>query len=288
MSSYSGKCDLFDHIMMQKMYDRGSVRVSDELECFNIFKEKTGGILYQHQEVEVTEYNQDYVAQQCKEFKIIPHTTVVSDKRLKAGEKEVTTYTYKYYSKEYKNLAELNKHGVYIATEIHFDTLLDLIPYYPYIITFSAWVDGRAVVYISSESYVAEECRRAIQYGHTGMGAHYQKRLQEHYLEVCEKYFLYQLAERTKTLLLNKDMCEKYDDTYYKLVFDEELDYMHTPEYQWVDQQRHSHWTSPKLLDKHTILLHKQDVESYLAEDMRAHNVQLKYVINCDFPKDLD
>lgn len=285
MSLYSGKCDLFDHIMMQKTYDMGRYKVSDELECFNIFKEKTGGVIHQHKEIEVTEHNLDFIAEHCKDFWAIPHKQIVKDKRLKKGEKEVTTYTYQYFGKEYKDLKEINKQGVYITIDIAFDTLLDLIPYYPHIVTFSASSEGKQVVYISNESYAIRERDDHFKWGGSNLWEYYNKRLQEHYLEVCERYFLYKIDERTK--LIPIENYEKHNENYYKITLDNEIDYMHPVEYVWDDNDRHSRWSGPIILDKHTILLHKTDIERCLADDIKDKKVKLKYIENCEFPKDL-
>ena len=56
MSRFSGKCDLFDHMCMEKHrtkdgsdkkedLEKASVLYSDPVECFEIFKKKTGGVL---------------------------------------------------------------------------------------------------------------------------------------------------------------------------------------------------------------------------------------------------
>ena len=120
MSRWSGKCDLYDTIMMlhhrtkdgsdkKEDLDKASVLYSDELECFNEFKEKTGGVIHQHQKIKVTLLNQELVEKKCKSFKIIKHTKEVEDKRFKETKRTDTYYTYEYWGKEYKDLKELNK-----------------------------------------------------------------------------------------------------------------------------------------------------------------------------------
>lgn len=281
MSRFSGVCDLFDHIMMEKTYDKGRYLVSDELECFNIFKEKTKGVIHQHKEVEVSEYNQKFVEEHCEFFEVIPHTKIVEDKRLKNKQKEVTTYTYKYYGTEYKTLKELNKHGVYIVIDIPFDTLLDIIPYYPYVVTFCTSNNNEEVVYISEKSEV--ERNSCYTYGWGGSWRYYDKELQKHYLEVCKDYFLYKIDERTKTAPI-KDL-KPFDGNYYKMAIDGEIDYMHDVDYVWDKDESTAHWTSPSVLDKNTILLHKRDVEYYLKGDIEKGIVKIKYVESCEFPK---
>lgn len=201
MSRFSGKCDLRDHISgLGGWYDRDGNPVkfgqegvycyySDEMQDFEEFKKRTGGVIHQHKKVKVSECNQDEVVKHCPYLKIIPHTQVVVDKRYKEGKREITTYTYEYWGKEY-TLKELNKHGVSVVLDIHFDTLLDLIPYYPYIVSFAACGDGKETVFISNESFVIEERDDRIERGvFSDYWESYVKELQEHYLEVFEKYY---------------------------------------------------------------------------------------------------
>ena len=148
MSIYSGKCDLCDHIAgMGGWYDKNGNPVkmgdpnveayySDEMQDFLAFKKETGGVLHQHKKMTVTKWNHDEAKKWCPELEIIEHKKTVVDNRQKSGLRTETYYTYKYFNKEY-TLKELNKKGVWITIDIHFNTLLDLIPYYPYLITYA-------------------------------------------------------------------------------------------------------------------------------------------------------
>ena len=168
MSCVSGKADLLDHISgLGGWYDKDGnpvkfgqdnvkVYYSDIMQDFEAFKKRTKGVIYQHVKVKVDEWNQDYVKSHCKGFDFTKHTESINDKRCKSGKKEKYYYKYIYYGKEY-NLKELNKHGVYITKDIHFNTILDLIPYFPYLVTASLYNGDTCIVCISSESYV-EKC----------------------------------------------------------------------------------------------------------------------------------
>ena len=170
-----------------------SFGLSDEMEAFLEFKKATGGVIYQHVKVKITERNQEYISNLASndfEFKLIPHTKIVPDKRLKSGSKEVTTYTYSYWGKEYSSLKEINKHGVYIRKEIHFETLLDLIPYYQYLVSASSHSNGKTTVYITDESYPDIRYKEGLTYGYDTNGDLSKHDLAEHYIEVVKKYYL--------------------------------------------------------------------------------------------------
>ena len=145
MSRWSGKCDFADHIAgIGGWYDRDgnpvefgqkgvSVYYSDELKDFRAFKEKTGGVMYQHKRIKnIDEWNQKFIKDHCPGFNYVEHVNKIADKRCKSGVREEKYFTYTYFGQEYTQ-KEINKKGVYITVEIHFDTLLDIIKYYPYI-----------------------------------------------------------------------------------------------------------------------------------------------------------
>ena len=124
MSRWSGKCDFADHIAgLGGWYDKDGNPVkfgqegvgayySDELQDFREFKRKTGGVMYQHKRIKkIDEWNQDFVAKKCSNFKIIKHVNKVDDKRKKEGYREVVSYTYEYWGKEYTQ-KEINKRVV--------------------------------------------------------------------------------------------------------------------------------------------------------------------------------
>lgn len=240
MSKFSGKCDLYDHMMMLVTRESGNCYVSDELECFEEFKKRTKGILYQHHKILVTEQNQNFVKDHCDGFVINTHTISKPDKRLKEGQKICEYYSYEYYGKQYKTLKELNKHGVYITTEIKFTTLLDLIPYYPYIITCMFSDKDSSKVIISNESFVKTEFKSHLQYGYIS-GLDYNKVLQNHYKDVVLRYFNPDGRYVTETIDIKPDI----DLTHIQLG--------HAIDYQWDIEVIRDHyatiWCSPKIVD---------------------------------------
>lgn len=195
MSRFSGKCDLYDHIMMEKTYDKGSYYDSDELECFKIFKEKTGGKLYQYRQVRVSTINQEELAEKCPKFSYTKNKIKTPDRRTKSGYREVTAYTYTYYDTTYTDLKSLNEAGgVTISVEIPFENIFDLIPYYPYLIAVSVCNSEKETIYISKESFVDAELQRYLDWSvSNSMNNYYHKELQQHYVELIENYGLEKL-----------------------------------------------------------------------------------------------
>ena len=272
MSVFSGKCDLCDTIMMQHFrcnngsdkkedLDKARVYYSDELECFNEFKKKTGGVIYQHQEIKVTEQNQSLIEKKCTKFKVIEHIREVEDKRYKDNKKKEIIYTYEYYDKEYKTLKELNKKGVYITKEIHFNTILDLMPYYPYIVTTIVSSDEKMTVFISQESFVDSEERKLLNAGYEStMSNYYRKELQKHYIEVVQRYYT-----------------PKQENIIFELIkFDENrLGKTQFPiddrfEVKWFFKDKSiPHWTDPKVIDykKGLIEISEQDYSSFIGKE---------------------
>lgn len=278
MSMYSGKCDLYDHISgMGGWYNKEGKPVkfsdpdvhvfySDEYRDFLAFKKATGGVMYQHKKVVVTEWNQAKVAQQNEFFKVIEHKETITDKRTKSGEKEKITYTYEYFGKEYKSLKDINKHGVFVTLEIHFDTLLDLIPYYPYIVSAAVNSDGKSTVYLSQKSFVDEERDEHYAHGYfSNYWEHYKKALQDHYRDIVLTYFNPTGREHIETITFDENrhgFVSKSIDTNFDV--------------EWhFDGPIESHWTSPKVVNAETgeIEISQPDYESYL-----GHTVQVYYV----------
>lgn len=194
MSIYSGRCDLCDHISgMGGWFDKDGNPVdfndpkvrefySDEWLDFLAFKEQTGGVLHQHRKMKLTPWNHEEIKTLCPEFDYHEHTRIVESKK---GQREEKYLTYTYWGKEY-TLKELNKKGVWITIDIHFDTLLDLIPYYPYIVSMACG----GIVYISQQSYVDEELEDHLEGGwYSDFWQHYKKELQKHCQEVVLKYY---------------------------------------------------------------------------------------------------
>ena len=194
--SICGKYDLYDHICMKKMHhldpdNPNSPLVSDIMECFDVFKEETGGVIHQWVKTEVNEFNQHLIEKKCSIFKVITHKEIKEDKRYKNSTREVISYTYEYSGKEYKTLKELNKKGVYINKDIKFDNIVELIPYFPYIIAASGYYNGKEWIYLSSESYIDKRYKEDIRYGNDGdyWNHYYRKTLADITKDIVLKYF---------------------------------------------------------------------------------------------------
>lgn len=286
MSMFSGKCDLYDHIGgLAGWYDRDGNPVkmgdgcgayySDEYKDFLEFKKRTGGVLHQHKKVKVTEWNQNEVAEKLPEqFEIIAHAKTIPDKRHKSGEKTVTTYTYKYWGKEYKSLHELNKHGVYITLDIHFDTILDLIPYYPYLVSAACCDKDKQTVFITSQSFVDSERDERYERGcFTDSWEWYHKKLQEHYKDIVLKYFNPTGREHVEEVEFGEN---GIGYTIYP------IDENFRVEWRWADGTIHTHWTSPKVLDKSGMIqMSKEDIK------MIGRKMLVYYVEAKEYPLDL-
>ena len=285
MSMYSGKCDLADLISGLggwfnkdgKPVKFGDQRVgafySDEWLDFLEFKKRTRGVIYQHHKVQVSLWNQEDVAQRCSGFEIIPHSQTFKDSRYKDGVRTEQFYTYKYWGKEY-NLKELNKKGVYVTLEIHFDTLLDLIPYYPYIVCACASNLDSMHVVISQLPYPIEERNESIESGGKlfDSWSHYAKVLQDHYRDVVLQYY-------------NPIGRERYE----KITFDfEDGKYIGTTtspidtnfDIKWFTDR--VHWTDPKVIDDYHIEMSPEDFEGFLGSEVTVY-----YVAQRDYKIDL-
>ncbi len=190
MSRFSGKCDLYDNLFL------GRHSTEDELENFKIFKERTDGTLYQWIKIHLTKWNIDTEIAIRNNPHILSkteHKEVVKDRRCKSGFREVTYYTYNYYGTEYKSLEEINQRGYTSIRKIYFNDILDLIPYYPYIIVTMSCDNtiNKDTVFIDSEPYYERHYKELRQSGlDTRYIDRYKELLKEHYLQCYEKYYL--------------------------------------------------------------------------------------------------
>lgn len=267
MSRVSGKCDLLDHISMEKMYpqnpeNKHSPLVSDLMECFKIFKKKTGGVIYQHEKVEVNLFNQFLVEKYSNMFKVIEHKEKRVDNRCKDGYKEYTYYTYSYWNKEYKTLKELNKKGVYIRKEITFNYLEDLIPYFPYVIVFSACDQESETIVLANESEPEERNREHIKHG-----------IEPGY------YYQHELARYTRQIILDYygDYKERSVEDWFKVGEDKIVHLPYPIDEDWevkVSTKGSNLVSTPKIIDSTTI-----DVSHCLLFDIdKAKDVYVRYV----------
>ena len=287
MSIYSGKFDLCDFIMgIAGWYDKdgnpakigegSGAYYSDEYRDFLEFKKRTGGVLHQHKVLTVTPWNHDEAMKLCPELEIIEHKKTVPDKRQKSGQREDVYYTYKYWGKEY-TLKELNKRKVYVTIDIHFDTLLDLIPYYPYIVSMACSNDGKQTVYISSQSFVDEEVDDHLEHGwYSDFWQHYKKKLQEHYQEIVLRYYNPTGREHIEEVEFNEDRVGKVSKP---------IDENFKPEWREQSDTVKPHWTSPKVINAEDglIQISKEDYEYYIGKKALIYYVEAKeHKLNLD------
>lgn len=281
MSQVSGKADLLDHISgLGGWYDKEGNPVkfgqegvgcyySDIMQDFEAFKKRTGGVIHQHIKVKVTEWNQDYVKEHCKGFYFEMHLKTVDDKRYKEGKRAVCYYIYKYYGKEYKNLKELNKHGVYITKDITFKTILDLVPYFPYIVTICGSDDEGEYVVVSKESYVEEEFKKNTWDSSDNMCNCYRHYLSELTKEIVLRYFS-DYKERT----IEQDFKVEKENDKYIVHLEKPIDYNFEIE---LITRGESIWSSPEQIDEYTL-----DVSNTYFDIDKRSTIKIKYVYKKD------
>lgn len=225
MSRYSGCCDLYDHISglggwfdkdgKPVKFGKASRYYSDEMLDFIEFKRQTGGVIHQHKKVTVSEWNQEDVKNHCPGFNFTKHVRKIPDNRCKDKFREETYYTYTYYGKEYTSLKELNKENVYITIDIHFNTLLDLIPYYPYIVSacsHNSDSSPESYVFISEKPYPIKQRDERLKTG--GLIDYsfqrYQRDLNEHFRDVVLEYYNPAGREQTESLTVYEENGRKF------------------------------------------------------------------------------
>lgn len=286
MSHFSGESDFYDTLCGIKMYDKGNYYASDEFECFEIFKQQTGGIIYQTYPVKVSSYNLTFVANHCDHFSYTKTTKIVRDKRYATGEKEITEYTYTYFDKTYTNLKDLNKQNVFVTIGIHFDTIFDLVPYYGHNVvamTFSKDTNKRVVV-ISNDSIPSTLFRNELMHGLCAPYPDYFiKNLTSHYLDLAQKYYFKDLEKRTKLASLTDLVESGSKKNFYELALPTAIDYMHSVKYIFTDNKQYNYMGYPVLKDDHTILIPKYDVDNVFPELIKNDIVKIQYVEKMEF-----
>lgn len=272
MSRFSGKCDLYDLLMSmhrrckngsdkKEDLENASVLYSDEYECFLEFKEKTKGTIYQHKRVEVNEQNQKLIAEKCNGDLEIIELPLEGKQR-----KHKYVYRYKDYDQgyEYKSLKELNKVGVYITLEIHFDTILDLIPYYPYTTGLIFSDNEKMTVYISNQPYTVEERDSLLNNGYDGQESYeyYIKKLQAHYGTIVKLYYNSKPENHRIERVL-------FDDTRQaRTIFP--IDDRFVVKWFFVDgDHNHDKWCQPKVIDyeKGLIEISELDYNNFIGKE---------------------
>lgn len=290
MSVYSGKCDLADLIAGQGGYfdkngnpvkfgDEGvGCYYSDEWLDFLAFKKKTNGVLYQHKNMKVNSYNHDEIKKHCENFDFKEVKTLIPDNRTNAGYREKRHYVYTYYGKEYTE-KELNaKGGVYIQIEIKFDTLLDLLEYYPYLTSAVFSTENQMKVFIHSRSFVDEEFDSAIEHGYfLNSHSYYKKKLTEHYAEVALKYYNPAGHEVSEEITFDSNGVGRTSrpiNERFPVQWD--LDWLNK------EKRNSSHWTSPKMIGSNEVLMSEQDLTHYI-----GNKAKIKYVEDFECPKSI-
>jgi hypothetical protein len=282
VSQFSGRCDLANYIEgLSGWRDKNGNKVDDtyfnprygnEWEDFLVFKKQTKGLLHQHKKVTVSEWNQEEVKERCHQFDFTEHVRVIKDKRFKKGVREEKYFTYTYWNKEYESLKELNKKGVYITIDIPFETLLDLIPYYPYTVSAAACNNEGSYIVISEKPYPIEQRDESLSKGGKlfDYWQSYAKKLQEHYREVVLKYYNPTGREIIERINFELDSKGRYiAHTRFPVDDNFKLDWEFAIESK-------THWTSPKLIDENTIEMSKQDAEKFLGTSMEVKYVRVK------------
>ena len=283
MSFLSGKADLLDHVSglggwynrdgkPVKMGDPGvGAYYSDVYQDFLVFKKKTGGVLHQHKRIkEVTTYNQDFIAKKCPAFEVIPHVNKIADKRKKDGFREETTYTYEYYGKEYTAKELKQKGGVFITVDITFNTLLELAPYFPYIVSAASCDKEEEYIVISDQPWPEEEYDDGLKHGFEHPRNYYSHRLAEYIYEITIRYFNPEGREHIEEVEFSQNG-EKYLGC-TKHPIDENFKI----EWRWVGKETPTHWTSPKIVDAKAgiVEMSKEDFTQFIGSKVELYYVE--------------
>ena len=276
MSFCSGKCDLLDHISgLGGWYDKNGNPVkfgqegvgcyySDIMQDFEEFKKRTKGIIHQHVKVKVDEWNQDYVKSHCSGFDFTKHVKYVDDKRYKDGRREIYYYIYTYYGKEY-TLKQLNQHGVYITKDIHFKTILDLLPYFPYVVACVTCSHEQENIYLANRSEVEDNFRQHHWDSNEHMCDYYRHELSE----LAKNIVLIYMSDYKERTIEQDFKVEKEDDKYI-VHLEKPVDYNFEIE---LITNGESIWSSPKQIDDYTL-----DVSNTYFDIENRDNIKIKYV----------
>ena len=186
MSKFSSKCDLYDHIMMLGGNSNDSIEA--ELRCFEIFKQRTDGHIYQNYQVVVSENNQSFVKDHNPWFNFTEREIVKKDSRTKTGERKEKKFTYTYLEQTFDSLKKLNEFGVFVQVPIQFDSVLEIIQFYPYLVGMMTSDSEKEKITITQTSYPLMRFKESMAIG--GISSwdceeYYRKKLQQHYMEVC-------------------------------------------------------------------------------------------------------
>ena len=272
MSCFSSKCDLFDHVYA------GSSNWEEYFDAFEAFKKKTGGKLYQERKVLVSDYNLDDI---CEMNPQLSYSDVKVVKTNKKGEsKESIERHFFYWDREYESLKKLNKKGVYVRIEIPFENVLDLIPYYPYVIACDYWSKDKEFVVLAQQPFPDSEIEDRLEGGWFKKGSidfqfHYKHELAEHYREVIEEL---NRDLRLRWCQINlRDVPMAKEGDWYLIHTENDID-LNQPVEWFFPGGAKTHWTSPKYRDIRTIAVSVQDVDEYLKDAIADNGVRVRYV----------
>ena len=180
MSKFSGKCDLYDHVMM--IGCKGTGENMTEMEKFELFKQRTGGKIYQNKKLILTTSNID------DEIKVINNSEILRKEKINGR------WIYFYYGKMFSSLKTLNNYGYYSKVELYIDSLIDLVPYYPYIIAASCSTSDNEYIVISNDSYPKQRLQEpwyklySLE-NNSDILSHYQDELRKELIRVVKEYY---------------------------------------------------------------------------------------------------
>lgn len=147
MSRLTGKCDLYDHIFL--IGSKGTTDEMSDKEKFEVFKKRTGGVIYTKFPLELNKNNLEY------EISLVNNPDLLSINE---------DGTIRYFFENYKTLKQLNKRKYYATKEIRFDTILDIFPYLSHIISMMHSDESTETIYITNQDYntIREEEARLV------------------------------------------------------------------------------------------------------------------------------
>ena len=191
MSRLSGKSDLYDTVCFcDPTPEEGKgYRNYDLYRGFEVFKQKTGGMIHQKIRIQVDDYDiQREIERGTKTLVRWVETVERDDKRTKSGKRIIEIPHYKYYGKEC-SLSEINRIGYYATRDIKFDDLLELLPFLPYIVGVMASDPDGMYIEIGQESYSEQHAKESVRYENSSfLDQYYRKELADLYREVCKHY----------------------------------------------------------------------------------------------------
>lgn len=196
MSQFSGKCDFYDHFSSHAMHPRPNnpmVLESNDIEAFEIFKKKTGGVIYRNVRIDLTKYNIEYelktnplLERKTEEIKYIAEDKKSQNSDNQKREKTKVIDHYFYCGRE-MTLKQINKLGYTKKVEIHFDTIYDLIPYFPHLVSSCFSSRDKEIVTITEYSFADEEEKEMYKYGiKNTLGDHYRKELAKYWIKTVK------------------------------------------------------------------------------------------------------